>query len=89
MTDDWIYEVNKILTEYGVDVKKENKRILKSGKLFHWFQFNVISFINSPFKFSIKRKDDRLKEYYKTRIIKDSEYYSKIGLKGAEARWSK
>ena len=89
MTDNWVYEVNDILRKYGVDVKKENKRILKSGKLFHWFQFNLISFINSPFKFSIKRKDNRLKEYLKTRVTQDSSYYSSIGLKGAKARWSK
>ena len=51
--------------------------------------FNLISFINSPFKFSIKRKDNRLKEYLKTRVTQDSSYYSSIGLKGAKARWSK
>jgi hypothetical protein len=89
VTAEWIYDVIPILKKYGVSVCNECKRILPSGKTSRLFQFNIISFSKSPFKFCIKRKLVRLEEYLKNLIVRDSEYYSKLGMKGAKARWSR
>jgi len=88
-TSNYVYKVVDILKEYGVLVSKEYSPKLKKGKHTHWFQFNLVSFIESPFKFRIERKVRRLKEYQKTKIKRDSKYYSELGKRGAKARWSK
>lgn len=90
MTSEWLIDVMHKTEKYGLKVCKMMKpKIIKPHhKQKYWFQFNIKSFINSPFCFIKKRSNERLQEYEK-RQSELSAKKSINGKKGAEARWNK
>jgi len=56
-------EMGKFLQEFNVGINKLMQDPIPSGKMFYRYFLNIDSFVASPLRFIIKRKQQRLDEY--------------------------